>query len=307
MNRDFIKQVKDLIPPAKVDYYDTDEKVLEYYEKHKSILEPLITKEVTLEDVMLDFIESLPSKYWNELMLKGCMALKAKIPNIDEMRLTRDIDLTVCSIDAWERFLNNGCIEASENSDLGYKYHIDARKGLSPDGISDSIKIRYITESGESSYFKLDVNIRQDELSFREDTKLRNSNICTYSIEGILADKLRVFSTNKICRRIKDMLDIYYVACRLDFRNHIIAVAMQEKFPNISEDILSDKIFSYEPENVDKLRHAYEKYQIVSKKKPSFEEVYTVSVNFSKEIYLALIGKTNLKKWRGDAREWVEV
>lgn len=25
MNRDFIKQVKDLIPPAKVDYYDTDE------------------------------------------------------------------------------------------------------------------------------------------------------------------------------------------------------------------------------------------------------------------------------------------
>jgi hypothetical protein len=304
LSKDQLEIVKRSIPEfllSKKEYTNGD--IYRYYLENKNLFNNIIEKEITLEDIMLDFLGGLSKKYKDRLMLKGCLALKQHLSNISDMRYTRDIDLTMYELNDWFDLINSCCKLASENSRLSVQYNFIGRRGNSTH-TSDSARIGYSYEdiSGE---FKIDMNIKLNEDDFREFVKIEDKEIAIYNIYGIIADKLRVLKTEKTCRRIKDLLDIYYIAISESFTIFELVSAINMRYPKLKEE--GTDIYVLDINSYKNLEHAYEKYTMREVKKPDFVDVLEVVQSFVAPIYsfvLKGLAIDSVHKWDNKELAW---
>lgn len=277
---------------------------------NNSNLKSNITVSLKAEDVMLDFLSGVADKYQDKLILKGCLALKAQLKDKieEELRDTRDIDFTVFTEETWEEFVKECCTLASENSNHKLKYTLEGRRGLLKNPNSDSLKISCCNPIDDSILlFEIDMNIKLDESNYISVMKLNNFQFNIYNIFGILTDKLRVVTTQKACRRIKDVIDIFYLATTLDFKMEEVLLGISHKGNKFWED-LNGVSYILDSNNLSDLEHAYNKYRISNTTKPNFEEVYNIVCDFCLPIFSILISNIDMQKteWVAKRRIWVK-
>ncbi len=111
----------------------------------------------------------------------------------------------------------------------------------------------------------IDVNRPMPESRLYEIAGLRFYGV---SPTQIIADKICAVSTNKVFRRIKDVIDLYYISKTFSFSKEGVLLALWNSGKSID-------CFSGFLNRTDELRHAYNKFRVGdSVEKPSFDEVY---------------------------------
>lgn len=94
----------------------------------------------------------------------------------------------------------------------------------------------------------------------------------------MIADKISAISTDKVFRRIKDVVDLYYISNVFEFCSTDINNVLKH-----GERELEDfEGFLYRPKD---LEHSYDKFRFAGGvNKPPFEEVYKSVKMFIKDI-----------------------
>ncbi len=202
----------------------------------------------------------IPISFKGSMVLKACL-LEAGYD--DETRHTVDIDAN------W----NSATPPTSEQM-------VDSlQKAIDKSGID--LEVRIFREAGEkrSAGFEL-IERTTDEKLFTMDVDVNRPVPPTkiYEIEGLcfcgvsplqmMADKVAVVSTNKVFRRIKDVVDLYYFSKFFEFNVADIKQTLKN-----SERTLED--FNGFLHKKEELKHSYEKFRFAGGvNKPNFDEVY---------------------------------
>ena len=252
----------------------------------------------SLEIVMEDFLQGIDELVKEKFILKGCMALKRHLPinNLSmNMRQTADIDFSAVDKESWEDLVNNCAEIATLNSTLGCHYQLLSRRGFDKNPNSDSLKIKY--DNGQSSgIFKIDMNVKPGDSAFY--VNMGTTSMKVYSISGILSDKLSVLLSPKLCRRIKDLIDVYYLSNSTIYLLDDLVEGLKD---------FESEGFILSPGNHDIIRHAYDKYKMDNVDKPRFEEVYIRVLSFIIPIYLKKFKNQNLlnvERWDFESGKW---
>lgn len=129
-----------------------------------------------------------------------------------------------------------------------------------------------------------------DEILFSMDIDVNRpfSDSRIYEMEGIrfrgmtpsqmMADKISVISTDKVFRRIKDIVDLYYLSGVFEFNVSAVTAALRD-----SRRVLGN--FEGFLRRPDDLRHSYDKFRFAGGvNKPLFEEVYNSVKEFIHEL-----------------------
>lgn len=218
------------------------------------------------------------------ISFKGSMVLKAFLMEAgftDDTRHTADIDAN------W----------VSDNWPAGEQMQVSIQKALQSSHIDLNTRLYRMYGEGRSAGFELtdpssgeilftmdiDVNRPAMETRIYEISEIQFRGV---SLEPMLADKLFVVSTERIFRRIKDLIDLYYLAqvYKPDWpeiieimRNSGRSLGSFECFLNMTED----------------LRHAYNKFRFDGDiSKPSFEDVYQTVYEFISEVLPIISSKS---------------
>lgn len=94
----------------------------------------------------------------------------------------------------------------------------------------------------------------------------------------IIADKISVVSTDKVFRRIKDVVDLYYISKVFDFDKTEIMKALKKSGRTL--DSFQDFLY-----RSDELRYAYEKFRFAGDvNKPPFDEIYRTVKSYIKAV-----------------------
>ena len=94
----------------------------------------------------------------------------------------------------------------------------------------------------------------------------------------MIADKLSAISTEKVFRRIKDVVDLYYISKVFPFRTDEILHTLESNGRTLDS-------FSGFLQRKDELKHSYEKFRFTGDvRKPSFEEVYYAVKVYIKDV-----------------------
>ena len=101
---------------------------------------------------------------------------------------------------------------------------------------------------------------------------------CGVSPSQMIADKLSAISTDKVFRRIKDVVDLYYISKVFEFDTAAVAQTLKN-----SERTLDD--FHGFIHRTDELKRSYEKFRFAGGvNKPPFEEVYQSVKAYIKDV-----------------------
>lgn len=270
-----------------------------------SDLKSTIQIKPNIEEVMLEFLNKIYKTYADKFILKGCIALKIHLKFPNNFRGTRDLDFIVFDKDEWEDMVNNMCIIVSSNNKYKYKFQIAHRRGFSKNVNSDSIEINYYdSDNNYIDTFKIDINIKDNEYAYivTGDDNVKN----VYNIYGILTDKLNVLLSKKLCRRIKDLIDVYTIITQEDFNMKELVDWVKIKGLVITDIKKLSDIFVLNTVNISELKHAYLMYK-TTMEKPDFLEIYQTIYDFTFEFYLNyldLVQDSNLC-WDSKERKWV--
>lgn len=93
-----------------------------------------------------------------------------------------------------------------------------------------------------------------------------------YTIANILSDKKYVLSTDKLFRRIKDLIDVYTIICSISIDRDSIENELRRK-----HRVLGD--FNAFFNRKDEVEHAYLKFKGMENR-PEFKEVYDMVSSF---------------------------
>lgn len=257
-----------------------------------------------IEKVMWDFLKAISEDFRDKFMVKGCLALKSNLGDNVVTRGTRDIDFTIPSKDVWESIVSNACTYATNNSELGIKYEVISRRGFDKNPYSDSIKIRYNYNNNVNT-FRIDMNIKFDEDKYKCNMLIGTNIITIYNIYGILTDKINVLISKKACRRIKDLIDIYFIIISKDFELNEINEWINIKGLNYAEIYGIEDVFVLNSSNDYLLEHAYSKYKTEAKL-PKFEDMLIVVKSFISKIIDKNLLNIDSKHchWDSNKREW---
>lgn len=173
-------------------------------------------------------------------------------------------------------------IDANWNSDTppSAKQMIDSlQKAIEKSGIDLEVKLYRMYGDKRSAGFEL-IKRSTSELLFTMDVDVNRPIPPTkiYEVEGIrfcgvsplqmIADKVAAVSTDKVFRRIKDVVDLYYISKVFEFNT----ADVQQTLKNSERTLDSFHGFLHRPED---LRHSYEKFRFSGGvSKPPFEEIY---------------------------------
>ncbi|MCD8069578.1 MAG: nucleotidyl transferase AbiEii/AbiGii toxin family protein [Lachnospiraceae bacterium] len=197
---------------------------------------------------------------------KGSMVLKACLNEAgyaEEIRHTVDIDAN------WNSDTPPSAAQMTDS----------LQKALSQNGLNLTVSLYRMYGEGRSAGFELK-NPETEEILFSMDIDVNRPIPPTqiYEIEGfrfrgvsptqMLADKISVISGGKVFRRIKDLVDLYYISKVIAFEKRELLHTLE----NSKRSLDSFDGFLHHP---DKLSHAYEKFRFTGNvDKPPFEEVY---------------------------------
>lgn len=202
----------------------------------------------------------IPISFKGSMVLKACL-LEAGYD--DETRHTVDIDAN------WN----------SENPPTSEQMVDSLQKAIDKSGID--LEVRIFREAGEkrSAGFEL-IERSTAERLFTMDVDVNRPVPPTkiYEIEGLrfcgvsplqmMADKVAVVSTEKVFRRIKDVVDLYYFSKVFEFN----VADIKQTLKNSERTLEGFNGFLHKTEE---LKHSYEKFRFAGDvNKPDFDEVY---------------------------------
>lgn len=261
---------------------------------------------LNIKDILKDFLNAIGEDYHNEFVVKGCMALNNHFNynNLGDARQTRDIDLHYYNREDWENFVKHSSITSTMNSKLSITYELIWRRGFIKNPNGDSLKFKAVTPSGDIFEFSVDMNFGNDvDLVKLEESKLR-----FYSIPVILSDKLTVLSTRIVCRRIKDLLDIYLISSNFDLSYIDLCVSIKKRFIDTNRALDFNNLYFLKVNSLNEILHALDKYSESSKINKDYIAVINQVIDFVIPIY-SYLGEgvfCNLDKWDCSERKWLE-
>ena len=229
----------------------------------------LTAEEKLMYAVMKEIYDSgIPVSFKGSMVLKACLT---EAGYTEEIRHTVDIDANWIS-DDWPSMeqLTESLQKAVSRIGIKIVAYRPYRGGQSA-----GFEIR--DEKSGNLLFTIDMDVNRPVSA----TKI-------YMIEGIqfrgvaptqmIADKVFVVSTDKVFRRIKDVIDLYYLSkvFAFDKTRVLDVIAQNGRVLGNFEGFLSRE---------DELRHSYEKFRFSGAvNKPAFGEVYSSVKEFLREI-----------------------
>lgn len=231
-----------------------------------------ITKEEKLMfEVMKAIYESgMPISFKGSMVMKACLY---EAGYYEETRHTVDIDAN------WN----------SENDPSAEQLIDSLQKALTKSSIDLHVKLYRMYGENRSAGFEVS-DKTTGEILFTIDMDVNRPKQKTkiYEVEGIrfagstvaqmLADKITVISTDKVFRRIKDVVDLYYYSKVFGFEREAVLEVIRSNGKNIGDF----HAFIYRAED---LLHSYEKFRFEGNvTKPPFFEVYQSVRDYIKEL-----------------------
>lgn len=221
----------------------------------------LTVQEKIMYEVMKAIYESgIPISF------KGSMVLRAGLLEAgydEETRHTLDIDAN------WN----------SDTPPTAEQLTKSLQKAIDTCGLQLEVRLYRMYAENRSAGFEV-VDRETDDLLFTIDidvnrplppTKIYEINeirFCGISPIQIIADKLDVISTDKIFRRIKDIVDLYYISKVFDFNSESIRQALKDSNRELGD-------FNAFLNRTDELKHSYDKFRFTGDvSKPPFDEIY---------------------------------
>ncbi|MDO4198538.1 MAG: nucleotidyl transferase AbiEii/AbiGii toxin family protein [Erysipelotrichaceae bacterium] len=206
------------------------------------------------------FDSGIPISFKGSMVLKACLMEKGFK---EETRHTVDIDGNWHSSYApAEEEMAESIQKALSNSNINLNVSVCRNYGE-----GRSAGFEFTDPSSKEVLFSMDIDVNRPVISSQ-----------IYEIEGIsfrgvspvqmLADKVMSVSTDKVFRRIKDVIDLYYMSFVFEFnKEEILAVLLK------SRRVLNDfEGFLY---RVEDLKHSYDKFRFSGNiNKVPFDEVY---------------------------------
>ena len=159
------------------------------------------------------------------------------------------------------------------------------QKALERNGLPLEICIGREFAEGRSAGFELlDKENRECLFTMDIDVNRPISSNRIYELEGIrflgvspvqmITDKLSAASTDKIFRRIKDVVDLYYLSHVLRLNSSNILQALKDSGRTLED-------FNGFLNRTDELRHSYDKFRFAGDvNRPSFDEIYQTVKEF---------------------------
>ena len=216
------------------------------------------------------YSSGIPIDFKGAMVLKACL-MEAGFP--DEIRHTADIDAN------WY----------SDSPPSAKKLVESLETALQRTGINLQVDLYRMYGEGRSAGFEL-IDPDTGEILFTMDMDVNRPVQPTriYEVAGLrfrrvspdqmLADKISAISTGKVFRRIKDVVDLYYLSQVFEFDLN----RLQKTLSN-SDKLLED--FHGFLHGIDDLRHAYEKFRFTGGvNKPPFDEVYAKVKAYLKDV-----------------------
>lgn len=239
-------------------------------------------RELQMFEVMRAFYESdIPVDF------KGSMVLKALLNECgysDSIRQTTDIDANWYSDSAPSKDLIIGSIQEI----------------LDKNNIPLNVSMYRMYGEGKSAGFDFtdpltgDVVFTMDMDVNRPIPQTRIYEINDIRFKGVspvqmIADKLYVISSDKVFRRIKDIVDLYYISTVFDFDRSAVSAALKNSGRNLDD-------FDGFLNRKDDLRHAYDLFRFGGNiYKPPFDEVYNAAKDFIKPMLSKTLSKRRNK------------
>ncbi|MCC8156493.1 MAG: nucleotidyl transferase AbiEii/AbiGii toxin family protein [Oscillospiraceae bacterium] len=231
----------------------------------------MTAEEKLMYQVMKAIYDSgIPIDFKGSMVLKACL-LEAGYT--EEIRHTVDIDAN------WY----------SEMPPTAEQMTDSLQKALTKSSIDLKVSIYRMYGEGRSAGFEL-ADSTTGEILFSMDIDVNRPAVPTqiYEIEGfyfrgvtpaqMLADKVSAISTDRVFRRIKDVVDLYYLSKAFAFDSAEI-MQMLENSGRKLED------FAGFLGRQDDLRHAYEKFRLTGEiEKPPFEKVYSTVKDYIRDV-----------------------
>ncbi|MBR6039699.1 MAG: nucleotidyl transferase AbiEii/AbiGii toxin family protein [Clostridia bacterium] len=229
------------------------------------------SKEKLMYEVMKAIYEqSMPICFKGSMVLKACL-LEAGY--VEEVRHTVDIDAnwnsdTPPSADTMVSALQTAIEQAGINAKVRiYRMYGEGR----------SAGFTFTDQETDEELFLMDMDVNRPI----PDTQI-------YEIEGLrfrgvsptqmIADKVSAISTEKVFRRIKDVVDLYYLSKVFSFDKADVLRTLKAN----GRELDHFQGFLQQPEE---LRHAYEKFRLGGDVyKPPFDEVYAAVKAFLKDV-----------------------
>ncbi len=221
----------------------------------------ITTEEKLMYDVMKAIYDSgIPVNFKGSMVLKACLM---EAGYSDETRHTVDIDAN------WY----------SDTPPTAEQMVESLQKAISKSGLDLKVSIYRMYGEGRSAGFEL-TDSKSGEMLFTVDVDVNRPVPPTkiYEVAGVrfcgvapiqmISDKVAAISTDKVFRRIKDVVDLYYISHVVPFDR----AAVLETLKNSGRMLEGFNGFLRRPED---LRHSYEKFRFTGAvSKPPFEEVY---------------------------------
>ena len=231
----------------------------------------ITAEEKLMYQVMKAIFESgIPISFKGSMVLKACL-IEAGYD--EETRHTVDIDAnwnsdTFPTGEQMTNSLQNALEKNNINLDVNiYRMYGDGRSA----GFELSDK-----NTGEI-YFTMDIDVNRPlaPTKIYEVEEFRFRGVSPYQM---IADKLSVVSTDKIFRRIKDLVDLYYISKTFDFDKTEILQTLEDSGRTLDT-------FDGFLHRTEELKHSYDKFRFVGGvNKPLFDEVYEEVKSYIREV-----------------------
>lgn len=216
------------------------------------------------------YASGIPISFKGSMVLKACL-MEAGFS--EDTRHTVDIDAN------WN----------SNTPPSGDQMVDSLQNALKKHGIDLDVSIFRMYGEGRSAGFDLK-DKDTDEVVFSMDIDVNRPIPPTkiYEVEGLrfcgvsssqmIADKVSAISTDKVFRRVKDVVDLYYISKVFPFNK----VEVDQILQNSGRSLANFHGFLNRTEE---LRHSYEKFRFEGGVyKPSFEEVYGTVKTYIKDV-----------------------
>ena len=221
----------------------------------------LTAEEKLMYGVMKAIYDSaIPISFKGSMVLKACLM---EAGYTEDTRHTVDIDAN------WN----------SDTPPTGEQMENSLQNALKKNGINLNVSMVRMYAATRSAGFDLQ-DPETDEVLFSMDIDVNRPIPDTkiYEVEGLrfrgvvssqmIADKVAVLSSEKVFRRVKDVVDLYYISKVFPFNKDAVIQTLQKNDRELSD-------FQGFLHRVEELRHSYEKFRFEGGvRKLPFEEVY---------------------------------
>ena len=221
----------------------------------------ITTQEKLMYEVMKSIYDSgMPISFKGSMVLKACLI---EAGYTEDIRHTFDIDAN------WY----------SDTAPTAEQMTSSLQKAIDRNDLNIDVKLSRMYGNGRSAGFRISDRSTGDEL-FTMDMDVNRPPMQTkmYEVDGLsfsgaspasmISDKIVAVSSDKVFRRIKDVIDLYYISKVFSFDKNTFLRTIK-----ISERTLGD--FDGFVNRKSDLQHAYDKFRFFGDvKKVPFEDVY---------------------------------